>query len=103
MTATETLATIDTLKTKALKETLAELTGKSVRSNNRPYLLRQLTKALEQKAAEEAAQARAAAAQARAVQRRRRHRDADQPEEAAPAKRTRRRHREPGQRDPRLP
>jgi hypothetical protein len=101
MTATETLAAIETLKTKALKETLAELTGKPVRSNNRPYLLRALTKALEPKVAEEAAQARAAAAQARAVQRRRR--EPSQAEEAAPAKRTRRRHREPGQRDPRLP
>lgn len=101
MTATETLATIQTLKTKALKDKLAELTGKQVRSNNRLYLLRQLTKALEAKAAEEAAQARTAAAQAKAMQRRRR--EPGQAEEAAPAKKTRRRHREPGQRDPRLP
>jgi hypothetical protein len=103
MTATETLATIQTLKTKALKDKLAELTGKQVRSNNRPYLLRQLTKALEAKAAEEAAQARAAAAQAKARQRRRQNREPGQAEEAAPAKKTRHRHREPGQRDPRLP
>lgn len=59
-TITKTLANLETLKTKELKQKLADLTGKTIRSNNRPYLLRQLTKALEEQAAAEARKAKAA-------------------------------------------
>lgn len=59
-TTTKTLANIESLKTKQLKQKLADLTGKAIRSNNRPYLLRQLTKAIEEQAAAEARKAKAA-------------------------------------------
>ncbi len=54
MNAATQLKTVEKLKTKALREKLTELTGKQTRSNNRPYLLKQVTKALEEQAAREA-------------------------------------------------
>ena len=58
MNAATQLKTVGKLKTKALREKLEELTGKKTRSNNRPYLLKQVTKALEEQAAREAAKAK---------------------------------------------
>ncbi|MBC8292595.1 MAG: DUF2924 domain-containing protein [Proteobacteria bacterium] len=58
MNAATQLKTVDKLKTKALREKLEELTGKQTRSNNRPYLLKQVIKALEEQAAREAAKAK---------------------------------------------
>ena len=58
MNAATQLKTVDKLKTKALREKLEELTGKKTRSNNRPYLLKQVIKALEEQAAREAAKAK---------------------------------------------
>lgn len=74
-TITKTLANLETLKTKELKQKLAELTGKTIRSNNRPYLLRQLTKALEEQAAAEARKAKAAQRTRKAQGRQGRERD----------------------------
>jgi len=54
MNAATQLKTVDKLKTKALREKMEELTGKKTRSNNRPYLLKQVIKALEEQAAREA-------------------------------------------------
>lgn len=58
MNAATQLKTVGKLKTKALREKLEELTGKKTRSNNRPYLLKQVIKALEEQAAREAAKAK---------------------------------------------
>ncbi len=58
MNAATQLKTVDKLKTKALREKLEELTGKKTRSNNRPYLLKQVIKALEEQAARETAKAK---------------------------------------------
>lgn len=58
MNAATQLKTVDKLKTKALREKLEELTGKKTRSNNRPYLLKQVIKALEEQAAQDAAKAK---------------------------------------------
>lgn len=58
MNAATQLKTVDKLKTKALREKLEELTGKKTRSNNRPYLLKQVIKALEEQAGRDAAKAK---------------------------------------------
>ncbi len=58
MNAATQLKTVEKLKTKALREKLTELTGKQTRSNNRPYLLKQVTKALEEQVAREATKAK---------------------------------------------
>jgi len=58
MTVADQMKEIEKLRTKGLKEKLAELTGKATKSNNRPYLLRQIAKALEAKAAAEVRPAR---------------------------------------------
>lgn len=60
MATTIDLAQIQTLTIKQLKAQIAEVTGQAVKSNNRPYLIGKLAKALEAKAAAEAAQARTA-------------------------------------------
>ena len=78
MNAATQLKTVETLKTKALREKLEELTGKKTRSNNRPYLLKQVIKALEEQAAREATKAK-------------------------PRTKTKRAAKKPRERDPRLP
>ena len=60
MATTIDLAQLQTLTIKQLKAQIAELTGQTLKSNNRPYLIGKLTKALEAKAAAEAEQARQA-------------------------------------------
>jgi hypothetical protein len=60
MATTIDLAQLQTLTIKQLKAQIAELTGQNLKSNNRPYLIGKLTKALEAKAAAEAEQARQA-------------------------------------------
>jgi ATPase subunit of ABC transporter with duplicated ATPase domains len=52
------IAQLQTLTIKQLKAQIAEVTGQTVKSNNRPYLIGKLAKALEAKAAAEAEQAR---------------------------------------------
>jgi hypothetical protein len=58
MTTSINIAQLQTLTIKQLKAQIAEVTGQSVKSNNRPYLIGKLAKALEAKAAAEAEQAR---------------------------------------------
>jgi hypothetical protein len=60
MTTNINAAQAQTLTIKQLKAQIAEITGQTVKSNNRPYLIGKLTKAREAKAAAEAAQAREA-------------------------------------------
>ena len=48
MSTAEQVKAIEQLKGKALREKFAEVTGKATKSNNRPYLLRQIAVALEQ-------------------------------------------------------
>jgi hypothetical protein len=60
MATTIDLAQLQTLTIKQLKAQIAELTGQALKSNNRPYLIGKLTKALEAKAAAEAELARKA-------------------------------------------
>jgi hypothetical protein len=99
------IAQIQTLTIKQLKAQIAEVTGQTVKSNNRPYLLGKLAKALEAKAAAEAEQARQAkntkttrkAATAKGEQAEKRTK-AEKAE-----RRTRTSPRKAGERDPRLP
>ncbi|HWN66001.1 MAG TPA: hypothetical protein VNM90_00110, partial [Haliangium sp.] len=63
MATTIDLAQIQTLTIKQLKAQIAEFTGQTVKSNNRPYLVGKLAKALEAKALK--AKAAAEAEQAR--------------------------------------
>jgi hypothetical protein len=102
------VAQLQTLTIKQLKAQIAEVTGQTLKSNNRPYLIGKLTKALEAKAAAEAAQARTAkktkttpkAKTAKAEK-------AEKAEKTAKVekaeRRTRTSPRKTGERDPRLP
>lgn len=47
MNSTEQMKAVEQLKGKALREKFEEVTGKATKSNNRPYLLRQIAAALE--------------------------------------------------------
>jgi hypothetical protein len=104
---------IQTLTIKQLKAQIAEVTGQTVKSNNRPYLVGKLAKALEAKAlkakaAAEAEQARnakkaktarkAATAKNAKAERKAKAEKADKAE-----RRTRTSPRKAGERDPRLP
>jgi hypothetical protein len=96
------IAQLQTLTIKQLKAQIAEVTGQTLKSNNRPYLIGKLTKALEAKAAEEAAQAR----QAKKTKTTRKAATAkvEKAEKAEKAeRRTRTSPRKAGERDPRLP
>ena len=100
MATTIDLAQLQTLTIKQLKSQIAELTGQTLKSNNRPYLVGKLTKALEAKAAAEAEQAR----QAKKTKSTRKA--ATTKREKTPAKAERRprtAQRKAGERDPRLP
>jgi hypothetical protein len=107
------IAQIQTLTIKQLKAQIAEVTGQTVKSNNRPYLVGKLAKALEAKAlkakaAAEAEQARnakkaktarkAATAKNAKAERKAKAEKADKAE-----RRTRTSPRKAGERDPRLP
>jgi hypothetical protein len=107
------IAQIQTLTIKQLKAQVAEVTGQTVKSNNRPYLVGKLAKALEAKAlkakaAAEAEQARnakkaktarkAATAKNAKAERKAKAEKADKAE-----RRTRTSPRKAGERDPRLP
>jgi hypothetical protein len=106
------IAQIQTLTIKQLKAQIAEVTGQTVKSNNRPYLIGKLTKALETKAAVEAAQAltvkkvktarkAATATSEKASKKAEKSTKADKAEKAE--RRTRTSPRKAGERDPRLP
>jgi hypothetical protein len=110
MTTTIDLAQIQTLTIKQLKAQIAEVTGQSVKSNNRPYLIGKLTKALAAKAL--AAKAAAEAEQARTAKKTKTTRKAktttrEKAEKSTKAekaeRRTRTSPRKAGERDPRLP
>lgn len=112
MATTIDLAQIQTLTIKQLKAQIAEVTGQTVKSNNRPYLIGKLTKALEAKAAEEAAQARTTtkAKSARKAPTVKREKASKKAEKSAKTekvekaeRRTRTTQRNAGERDPRLP
>ena len=92
-------AQIQTLTIKQLKAQIAEVTGQTVKSNNRPYLIGKLTKALEAKAAAEAAQAR----QAKKTKTTRKAATAKVEKTEKAERRTRTSPRKAGERDPRLP
>jgi Protein of unknown function (DUF2924) len=107
------IAQIQTLTIKQLKAQIAEVTGQTVKSNNRPYLVGKLAKALEAKAlkakaAAEAEQARypkkaktarkAATAKNEKAEKKAKAEKADKAE-----RRTRTSPRKAGERDPRLP
>jgi hypothetical protein len=111
------IAQIQTLTIKQLKAQIAEVTGQTVKSNNRPYLVGKLAKALEAKAlkakaAAEAAQARTAkkaktarkAATATSEKASKKAEKSTKAEKAVNAeRRTRTSPRKAGERDPRLP
>jgi ATPase subunit of ABC transporter with duplicated ATPase domains len=109
MATTIDIAQIQTLTIKQLKAQIAEVTGQTVKSNNRPYLLGKLAKALEAKAAAEAEQARTAkkakparkAATAKSEKASRKAAENTKAEKAE--RRTRTAQRKAGERDPRLP
>ena len=112
MATTIDLAQLQTLTIKQLKAQIAELTGQTLKSNNRPYLIGKLTKALEAKAAAEAEQARQAKktkthAQGRDQEEREDRDQAETVEKSTKAekaeRRTRTSPRKSGERDPRLP
>jgi hypothetical protein len=112
MATTIDIAQIQTLTIKQLKAQIAEVTGQTVKSNNRPYLIGKLAKALEAKAlkakAAEAEQARNAkktkaarkATTAKSEKTEKRTK-AEKVEKAE--RRTRTSQRKAGERDPRLP
>lgn len=99
------IAQLQTLTIKQLKAQIAEVTGQTVKSNNRPYLIGKLTKALEAKAAAEAAQARTA--KKTKTTRKAKTAKAEKAEKTATVekaeRRTRTSPRKAGERDPRLP
>jgi hypothetical protein len=99
------IAQIQTLTIKQLKAQIAEVTGQTVKSNNRPYLIGKLTKALEAKAATEAEQARTAkktkTTRKAATAKREKAEKTTKAEKAE--RRTRTSQRNAGERDPRLP
>jgi hypothetical protein len=105
------IAQIQTLTIKQLKAQIAEVTGQTVKSNNRPYLIGKLAKALEAKAAAEAAQARTAkkakTTKAATTKNEKASKKAEKSAKAEKAekaeRRTRTSPRKPGERDPRLP
>ena len=115
------IAQIQTLTIKQLKAQIAEVTGQTVKSNNRPYLIGKLAKALEAKAAAEAEQARTAkkakstrkAATAKSEQVSKKAEKSTKAEKAEKStkaekaekaeRRTRTSPRKTGERDPRLP
>jgi hypothetical protein len=116
MATTIDIAQIQTLTIKQLKAQIAEVTGQTVKSNNRPYLIGKLAKALEAKAlkakAAEAEQARNAkkAKTARKAATAKNEKAAEKAEKKAKAekadkaeRRTRTSPRKAGERDPRLP
>jgi glucan-binding YG repeat protein len=110
------IAQIQTLTIKQLKAQIAEVTGQTVKSNNRPYLVGKLAKALEAKALK--AKAAAEAEQARNAKKAKTTKAATTKNEKASKKaeksakaekaekaerRTRTSPRKAGERDPRLP
>jgi len=103
------VAQLQTLTIKQLKAQIAEVTGQTLKSNNRPYLIGKLTKALEAKAAAEAAQPRQAkkTKTTRKAATAKREKAAEKSEKSAKAekaeRRTRTSPRKAGERDPRLP
>ncbi len=97
------IAQIQTLTIKQLKAQIAEVTGQAVKSNNRPYLIGKLAKALEAKAAPEAAPARTANnTNTPRKDKAANHEKADEKVGKA-ERRTRPAPRKAGERDPRLP
>lgn len=108
MATTIDLAQLQTLTIKQLKAQIAELTGQTLKSNNRPYLIGKLTKALEAKAAAEAEQARnakkAKTTRKAATKKNEKAEKAEKSTKAEKAeRRTRTSPRKAGERDPRLP
>ena len=111
MATTIDLAQLQTLTIKQLKAQIAELTGQSLKSNNRRYLIGKLTKALEAKAAAEAEQARSAkkakTTRKAATKKSEKTAKAEKAEKSTKAekaeRRTRTSPRKSGERDPRLP
>ena len=111
MATTIDLAQLQTLTIKQLKVQIAELTGQTLKSNNRPYLIGKLTKALEAKAAAEAEQARNAkktkTTRKSATKKSEKTAKAEKAEKSTKAekaeRRTRTSPRKAGERDPRLP
>jgi Protein of unknown function (DUF2924) len=108
MATTLDLAQLQTLTIKQLKAQIAELTGQTLKSNNRPYLIGKLTKALEAKAAAEAEQARnAKKAKTTRKAATKKNEKAEKTEKSTKAekaeRRTRTSPRKAGERDPRLP
>jgi len=111
MATTNDLAQLQTLTIKQLKAQIAELTGQTLKSNNRPYLIGKLTKALEAKAAAEAEQARnakkAKTTRKAATKKSEKTAKAEKAEKSTKAekaeRRTRTSPRKAGERDPRLP
>jgi hypothetical protein len=108
------IAQLQTLTIKQLKAQIAEVTGQSVKSNNRPYLIGKLAKALEAKAAAEAEQARNAkktkSTRKAATTKREKAEKTTKAEKSTKAekaekgeRRTRTSPRKAGERDPRLP
>ncbi|HSN99285.1 MAG TPA: DUF2924 domain-containing protein [Candidatus Nanopelagicales bacterium] len=108
MATTIDLAQLQTLTIKQLKAQIATLTGQTLKSNNRPYLIGKLTKALEAKAAAAAEQARnakkAKATRKAATKKNDKAEKAEKSTKAEKAeRRTRTSPRKAGERDPRLP
>jgi hypothetical protein len=111
MATTIDLAQLQTLTIKQLKAQIAELTGQTLKSNNRPYLIGKLTKALEAKAAAEAEQARntkkTKTTRKAATKKSEKTAKAEKAEKSTKAekaeRRTRTSPRKAGERDPRLP
>jgi hypothetical protein len=108
MATTIDLAQLQTFTIKQLKTQVAELTGQTLKSNNRPYLIGKLTKALEAKAAAEAEQARNAkkAKTTRKAATKKNEKAEKTEKNTKPEKaerRTRTSPRKAGERDPRLP
>jgi Protein of unknown function (DUF2924) len=99
MATTIDLAQLQTLTIKQLKAQIAELTGQNLKSNNRPYLIGKLTKALEAKAAAEAEQAR----NAKKAKTTRKAATKKSAKAEKAERRTRTAQRKSGERDPRLP
>jgi hypothetical protein len=98
------IAQLQTLTIKQLKAQIAEVTGQTVKSNNRPYLIGKLTKALEAKAAAEAAQASTAKKTKSMRKAKTAKNEKGKSTKAEKAeRRTRTSPRKAGERDPRLP
>ena len=99
------VAQLQTLTIKQLKAQIAEVTGQTLKSNNRPYLIGKLTKALEAKAAAEAAQARTAkkTKSTRKAKTAKGEKAEKSAKEEKAERRTRTSPRKAGERDPRLP